>query len=172
MTTTPAADPPARHGVSGPAAAPADRTVEPTTDPGGEPVTAQLSVHAGPAPDRGAGDGPVYDELVPVAEAAAIVASVINVALAAERGRQDLSSAFRLLPVLVDEVSAAGRPYQVLAWGVFVADPDYAGLADAGPYAELVSYGAVRQRRDGHLRYDPRGLHEPIGDAELPALRA
>ncbi|HEX6756187.1 MAG TPA: hypothetical protein VF109_09610 [Mycobacteriales bacterium] len=108
----------------------------------------------------------VYAELPPVAEATAVVAAVINVALAAERGPQDLSRAFRLLPVAVDETSAAGRPYRVVRWGVFVPDPDYA----AGPYGELVSYGAVRVRRDGQLRYDPRGLHEPLTDAELDRL--
>lgn len=110
----------------------------------------------------------VYAELPPVAEAREAVASVINVALAAERGPQDLSSTFRLLPVAVEETSAAGRPYRVVRWGVFVPDPDYAD----GPYGELVSYGAVRVRRDGELRYDPRGLFEPLPDAELEELLA
>lgn len=105
----------------------------------------------------------VYAELPPLAEASAAVAAVINVALAAERGPQDLSRTFRLLPVAVDETSAAGRPYRVVRWGVFVPDPDYAD----GPYGELVSYGAVRVTRNGELRYDPRGLHEPLTEDEL-----
>ncbi len=104
-----------------------------------------------------------YVELPPLAEASAAVAAVINVALAAERGPQDLSTTFRLLPVAVDETSAAGRPYRVVRWGVFVPDPDYAD----GPYGELVSYGAVRVRKDGELRYDPRGLFEPLPAEEL-----
>jgi hypothetical protein len=108
----------------------------------------------------------VYAELPPLAEARAVVAGVINVALAAERGPQDLRETFRLLPVAVDETSAAGRPYRVVRWGVFVPDPDYAD----GPYGELVSYGAVRVRRDGELRYDPRGLFEPLPDGELEKL--
>ena len=108
----------------------------------------------------------MYAELPPVVETTAMVAGVINVALAAERGRQDLSAVFRLLPVAVDETSAAGRPYRVVRWGVFVPDPDYAD----GPHGDLVSYGAVRVRRDGQVRYDPRGLHEPLGDAELDRL--
>lgn len=112
----------------------------------------------------------VYAELPPAAEAAALVASVINVALAAERGRQDLSAGFRLLPVAVEETSAAGRPYLVVRWGVFVPDPDYAGVA--GPHGDLVSYGALRVRRDGQPRYDPRGLHEPLTGAELDRLLA
>ncbi|MFL6129015.1 MAG: hypothetical protein ACJ73E_08105 [Mycobacteriales bacterium] len=116
-------------------------------------------------------DGPVYAELPPVAEAAELVARTINPALAAERGPQDLSAAFELHPVLATEVAAAsgpGRPYRVLRWGVFVPDPDYAD----GPYGELVAYGAVRRRRDGQLRYDPRGLHEPLTAEQLGVLLA
>jgi hypothetical protein len=108
----------------------------------------------------------LYEELPPVEQARAAVAAVINVALAAERGPQDLRETFQLRPVLVDETSAAGRPYLVVRWGVFVPDPDYAD----GPYGELVSYGAVRVRRDGELRYDPRGLYEPLRDGELEKL--
>jgi hypothetical protein len=114
----------------------------------------------------GTGDGAVSVELPPAAEAAALVARTINTALAAERGPQDLSAAFRLHPVLAVETSAAGRPYRVLRWGVFVPDPDYAD----GPYGELVAYGAVRRRRDGQLRYDPRGLHEPLTAEQVEAL--
>jgi hypothetical protein len=110
----------------------------------------------------------VYAELPAADEASAAVASVINVALAAERGPQDLSGTFRLLPVAVDETSAAGRAYLVVRWGVFVPDPDYAD----GPGGELVSYGTVRVRRDGELRYDPRGLYEPLTDADLQRLLA
>jgi hypothetical protein len=106
-------------------------------------------------------------ELPPAAEAAGLVARTINTALAAERGPQDLSGAFRLHPVLAVE-TAAGRPYRVVRWGVFVPDPDYADC----PYGELVAYGAVRRRRDGQLRYDPRGLHEPLTAEQLDALLA
>jgi len=113
----------------------------------------------------GTGDGAVHTELPPAADAAALVARTINTALAAERGPQDLSGAFRLHPVLAVETSA-GRPYRVVRWGVFVPDPDYAD----GPYGELVAYGAVRRRRDGQLRYDPRGLHEPLTAGQLAAL--
>ena len=113
----------------------------------------------------GTEDGAVYTELPPAADAAALVARTINTALAAERGAQDLSGAFRLHPVLAVQ-TAAGRPYRVLRWGVFVPDPDYAD----GPYGELVAYGAVRRRRDGQLRYDPRGLHEPLTAEQLEAL--
>ena len=116
----------------------------------------------------GTEDGAVYPELPPAADAAALVARTINTALAAERGAQDLSGAFRLHPVLAVETSAAGRPYRVLRWGVFVRDPDYAD----GPYGELVAYGAVRRRRDGQLRYDPRGLHEPLTAEQLAVLLA
>jgi hypothetical protein len=116
----------------------------------------------------GSPDGAVYAELPPVAEATELVARTINAALAAERGAQDLSAAFELHPVLAAETSAAGRPYQVLRWGVFVPDPDYAG----GPWGELVAYGAVRRRRDGQLRYDPRGLHEPLTADQLGPLLA
>jgi hypothetical protein len=114
----------------------------------------------------GTADGAMYAELPPVAEAAELVARTINAALAAERGTQDLAAAFQLHPVLAAETSAAGRPYRVLRWGVFVPDPDYAD----GPYGELVAYGAVRRRRDGQLRYDPRGLHEPLTAEQLGAL--
>ena len=65
-----------------------------------------------------------------------------------------------------DEVSAAGRPYRVIRWGVFVADPDYADT----PAGALVSYGAVHIRRDGSLRYDPRGLHDPLTADQLATL--
>lgn len=106
-------------------------------------------------------------ELPPAAEAAGLVARTINTALAAERGPQDLSGAFRLHPVLAVETTA-GRPYRVVRWGVFVPDPDYAD----GPYGELVAYGAVHRRRDGQLRYDPRGLHEPLTVEQLDALLA
>jgi hypothetical protein len=119
----------------------------------------------------GTGDGAVAGtsvELPPAAEAADLVARTINAALAAERGTQDLAGAFRLLPVLAVETSAAGRPYRVVRWGVFVPDPDYAD----GPFGELVAYGAVRRRRDGQLRYDPRGLHEPLTAEQLGALLA
>lgn len=120
-------------------------------------------------PDSGAEDAAgVYAELPPAADAAALVARTINPALAAERGPQDLSAAFRLHPVAVPETSAAGRPYRVLRWGVFVPDPDY---ADA-PCGELVAYGAVRRRRDGQLRYDPRGLHDPLTADELDRFLA
>jgi hypothetical protein len=116
----------------------------------------------------GTGDGTVCAELPPAAEAAELVARTINAALAAERGVQDLSGAFRLLPVLVAETAASGRPYRVVRWGVFVPDPDYAG----GPYGELVAYGSVRPGRDGRLRYDPSGLHEPLTAEQLGALLA
>ena len=95
----------------------------------------------------------MHGQLPPKEEAWAAVAQVINVALAAERGTQDLSATFVLLPVAADEVR----------WGVFVPDPDYAD----GPGGELVSYGTVRVRRDGQLRYDPRGLYEPLAGEEL-----
>lgn len=147
------------RGAPQPPDARAGRTVRPPEHEGGDIVAA-----AAPA----AGAVAVYSELPPHTEAHAAVASVINVALAAERGRQNLTTAFRLLPVAVEETSAAGRPYLALRWGVFVPDPDYAHLT--GPYAELVSYGALRRRRDGQLRYDPRGLHEPLGAAELERL--
>lgn len=116
----------------------------------------------------GTEDGALYVELPPVAEVADLVARTINRALAAERGLQDLSDAFRLHPVLATGSSAAGRPYRVVRWGVFVPDPDYAD----GPYGELVTYGAVRRRGDGQLRYDPRGLHEPLTAGQLGALLA
>lgn len=116
----------------------------------------------------GTGDGAVYTELPPAAEAADLVARTINAALAAERGIQDLSGVFRLLPVLATETSAAGQAYRVVRWGVFVPDADYAD----GPYGELVTYGAVRRRRDGQLRYDPRGLHEPLPAEQLGPLLA
>ena len=127
----------------------------------------------GSVPDLlGTEDGEVRAELPPAAEAADLVARTINAALAAERGPQDLSAVFRLHPILAPETpaatSAAGRPYRVLRWGVFVPDPDYAD----GPYGELVAYGAVRRRRDGQLRYDPRGLHEPLTAERLGALLA
>ena len=115
-------------------------------------------------------DTPVYAELMPPADAAALVAASINVALASERGRHDLSTGFRLHPVAVDSASAAGRPYRVLRWGVFVVDPDYADTGD--PFADLVNYGAVRRRRDGQLRYDHRGLHDPLAADELDQLLA
>jgi hypothetical protein len=73
---------------------------------------------------------------------------------------------FELHPLATDEVSAVGRPYRVIRWGVFVADPDYAETF-AG---ELVSYGAVHIRRDGSLRYNPRGLREPLTADELAQL--
>lgn len=111
----------------------------------------------------------MYVELPPAEQAAALVAAIINVALASERGRHDLSAAFRLHPVAVDATSAAGRSYRVLRWGVFVVDPDYADAA-GGPYADLVSYGAVRRRRDGDLRYDHRGLHDPLPAQELDQI--
>lgn len=114
----------------------------------------------------GTEDGAVYSELPPAAEATELVARTINAALAAERGPQDLSGAFRLHPVAAIEISAAGRRYRVLRWGVFVPDPDYAD----GPYGDLVAYGAVRRRRDGQLRYDPRGLHEPLTAEQLGPL--
>jgi hypothetical protein len=115
----------------------------------------------------GTEDGALYVELPPVAEVTDLVARSINAALAAERGPQDLSAAFRLHPVL-DAETSAGRRCRVLRWGVFVPDPDYAG----GPYGELVAYGAVRRRRDGQLRYDPRGLPEPLTAGQLGALLA
>jgi hypothetical protein len=118
----------------------------------------------------GTGEGAVSVELPPAAAAAGLVGRTINAALAAERGTQDLSGAFRLLPVVATDVrpAAGGRPYRVVRWGVFVPDPDYAG----GPYGELVAYGAVVRRREGQLRYDPRGLYEPLTTEQLGALLA
>jgi hypothetical protein len=109
-----------------------------------------------------AADGPVDVALPPAADAAALVARTINTALAGERGADDFSTAFELRPVLAED---APRPQ--LRWGVFVRDPGYTD----GEYGDLVSYGAVVVR-DGRLRYDPRGLHEPLDDAALGRLLA
>jgi hypothetical protein len=64
--------------------------------------------------------------------------------------------------VAPDEV-AAGRPYRVIGSGVFVADP----TTPKPPAGELVAYGTVHIRRDGNLRYDPRGLHYPLTADQL-----